>query len=540
MQSTPDFSAQTRMDNLKHLQQNRSDILVVGGGITGAGIARDAAMRGYAVALIDKGDFASGTSSKSSKLVHGGIRYLEQFQFGLVFEASRERRTLLQIAPHLVQPLPFVFPVYRDGRWAPWIIDAGLWMYDALALFRNYGRHHMLSRAAVADQTRGIDTHNILGGAFYYDAQVDDARLTLETLRAAHKHHARIANYVQVNALLKERGRVVGVSAHDVLSGEKLDLRARVVVNATGPWTDALAQMDDPRAPTRLRPTKGAHIIVPRARIGTENAATFPSFVDQRVMFLVPWNNFTIIGTTESDYDGDYDRVHATARDVEYMLAATNHAFPLAKLTKPDIISAYAGLRPLLHVSGKDAHSTSREHSIWVSESGLVTITGGKLTTYRAMAEQLVDRVVKKLRDEHDLAPKQKCATALYPLVESNGAGDSILEPDVRAHWHRAYGADAARIAEHARQDARAARRIMEGLPYLWAEVDYAVETEMAVTLDDFLARRAHILWEARDNGVSAAAPVAARMAELLDWDKPRVERELRAYQEQVSLARKF
>ncbi|MBI3912911.1 MAG: glycerol-3-phosphate dehydrogenase/oxidase [Chloroflexi bacterium] len=537
------FSFTTRQANLQRLGREQFDLLIIGGGITGVGIARDAALRGFSVALIDKGDFASGTSSKSSKLVHGGVRYLELFQFGLVFEASRERRTLMQIAPHLVRAVPFIFPVYRDGRWPAWLIDLGLWTYDALALFRNAGRHHMLSRAAVAEKTRGIDIGNITRGAYYFDAQVDDARLTLETIRAAHRAGAVAANYVQVDALAKADARVVGADAHDMLTGEKISIRARVVVNATGVWSDGLAQMDDPRARRRLRPTKGAHIFVARERIGTENAATFPSFQDKRIMFLIPWGKFTIIGTTESDFDGDYDRVYADARDVAYILAAANHAFPLAKLFRADVISAYAGLRPLVNEGGKNATQTSREHLIWVSESGLITIAGGKLTTYRAMAEQLVNRVAKILRDEFNVVAKQKCATARLPLVASDSALEFArdgLGEDVAAHLARAYGANAARVAALAHADGRAARRIAEALPYLWAEVDYAMENEMPATLVDFLARRTHIMNEDGDNGIEVAPQVAARMAARLDWDRARIEKELRAYQDQVSLARKF
>ena len=221
-----EFSAVTRQANILSMGKDLFDLLVVGGGITGAGIARDAAMRGFKVALIDKGDFASGTSSKSSKLVHGGVRYMELFEFGLVAEASRERRTLWNIAPNLVRPLPFVFPVYRDARWPKWMIDVGMWMYDGLAMFRNFKRHRMLSTRQVEEMIRGIDTHKINGAAYYYDAQVDDARLTLETIRAAHHRGAIIANYIQADGLVKEKGRVVGVNAHDVFGGSKISIHA--------------------------------------------------------------------------------------------------------------------------------------------------------------------------------------------------------------------------------------------------------------------------------------------------------------------------
>ncbi|MBI3536273.1 MAG: glycerol-3-phosphate dehydrogenase/oxidase, partial [Chloroflexi bacterium] len=511
MNNPENFSHEARRANLQRLSQHYFDLLVIGGGITGAGIAYDAALRGLTVALIDKGDFASGTSSKSSKLIHGGVRYLEQFEFGLVFEASRERRTLLKIAPQLVRPLPFIFPVYRDGRWHRSVIDAGLWLYDALALFRNVDRHHMLAREQVRAATRGIDTRNITGAAYYYDAQVDDARLTLQTIRAAHRHGAVIANYVGVDAFVKKQGRVIGVDAREITRGKKISIRARVVVNATGPWSDALAQMDDAHAPPRLRPTKGAHIFVARERIGTDTAATFPSFQDKRIMFLIPWGKFTIIGTTESEFVGDYDRIYADAREVDYILAATNHAFPLAQLTRADVISTYAGLRPLVNANGKDTTRTSREHLIVESASGLITIAGGKLTTFRAMAEQIVDRVGKKLQTDFNRAVKQKSATATQLLMESNGASAARLpfDEEIVDHLSRAYGANAARVAEIARANSGASR-LIAALPYVWAEVDYALENEMVVTLTDFLARRTHILNEDRDHGIEIAPQVAA------------------------------
>ncbi|MDE3090149.1 MAG: glycerol-3-phosphate dehydrogenase/oxidase [Chloroflexota bacterium] len=536
-----EFSAKTRHANLQSLKQGMYDILIVGGGITGAGIARDAAMRGYRVALVDKGDFASGTSSKSSKLVHGGVRYLEMFQFGLVFEASRERRTLWQIAPHLVQPLPFLFPVYRDSRWHPWMIDMGLWMYDGLALFRNFKRHEMFSNREIARRMKGIDVGNISGGAHYYDGQVDDARLTLETIRTAHKHSASVANYVQVDALLKKDGKVVGVQAHDALRGTPMHIHARVVVNATGPWTDTLLQLDDPRAPKRLHPTKGIHILVPREKIGGDSAVAFPSHSDGRLMFVIPWGKFSIIGTTDTDYQGDLDQVFADAADVDYVMAAAQHAFPGAPLQKSDVISTYAGLRPLVMQQGKSATKTSREHEIWTTASGLVTIAGGKLTTYRAMAEELVNLVAKRLGTEFDIVAQQPCMTARMPLVEASGtASPDGLPPDVIEHLTHAHGPERASVLELAKRDSRLTQPIVDGLPYIWAEVPYALEQEMAMTVTDVLERRMHILNESRDQGLNAAPKVAAYLGAFLDWDETKTDREQREYQEQVDLANQF
>lgn len=535
-----EFSARTRQSNLQ--PREPFDILIVGGGITGAGIARDAAMRGLKTALIDKGDFASGTSSKSSKLVHGGVRYLETFEFGLVFEASRERRVLWNIAPHLVRPLPFLFPVYRDAKLRAWMIRLGLWTYDALALFRNYRNHEWLSNDEITRRARGFDRANINGGAYYFDGQVDDARLTLETIRAAQRYGARVANYVQADGLIKEQGRIVGVHAHDTLRGAQIEIRARVVVNATGVWTDTLAQMDDPRAPKRMRPTKGIHIVVPRAKIGGESAVAFPNVTDGRLMFTIPWGRFQIIGTTDTDYSADYERVRADKADVEYVLAAVNHAFPATPITPTDVVSTFAGLRPLLAQTGKSVSKTSREYAIWTTPAGLVTIAGGKLTTYRSMAEELVNLVAQRLRAQFGIVAKNPCLTARTPIVEADDAPVATegFPQDVLEHLTTTHGAQSSRVVQRAQRDPKLAQRIVEDLPYIWAEVPYALEHEMALTVTDVLERRLHLLTEARDNGIAAAPRVAQYLAEFLEWDKARLEKELRAYQDHVDAMNAF
>lgn len=526
-----EFSGKTRQSNWVRLN-DQFDILVVGGGITGSGIARDAAMRGFKTALLDKGDFASGTSSKSSRLIHAGVRYLELFEFGLVFEASRERRTLAHIAPTLVRPLPFLFPVYRDARWPAWMINTGLWLYDGLALFRNFGRHQMYSNLQIKKMLPGIDVQNLNGGALYYDGQVDDARLTFLTARDAARYDAIVVNYVEADGFIKEKGRIVGVKVHDVLTGSTCSIRARVVINATGPWTDRLVQLDDPHAPSRLRPTKGVHIIVPRTKVGGASAVAFPAHSDGRLMFVIPWDQFSIIGTTDTDYEGDFDRVYATAADIEYVIAAVNHAFPESTISENDVISTYAGLRPLVLQGGKSATKTSREHEIWSTESGLLTIAGGKLTTYRSMAEELVDIAARRLKDEFRIVPMRNCETARRPLVPLNGASaGEAIDKKLRDHLVRAYGSQYLHVLEISARDPRLSKSIVKGLPDIWAEVPYAIEHEMAMTVDDVLSRRTHILNEAPDNGFSVASEVAQYLADYLGWDAKQRDRQLEAFE---------
>ena len=296
-----------RSATLQAMADTPFDLLIIGGGITGAGIARDAALRGFRTALIDKGDFGGGTSSHSSRLIHGGIRYLEQGALKLVFEASHERRVLLEIAPHLVRPLAFLFPIYRGSRVPAWKLRAGMWLYDLLAAFRNVHRHRWFGAKKVRSIEPGLRDRGLVGAALYYDAQVDDARLVLATLRSAMAAGALAVNYVEATALLKPDGRVRGAAVRDVLTGETATIRAHVVVNATGPWSDDVRRLDDPTASPLLRPTKGVHVTVQRRRIGNEHAITLLSQLDGRVMFVLPWNDLAYVGTTDTDADATPD-----------------------------------------------------------------------------------------------------------------------------------------------------------------------------------------------------------------------------------------
>ena len=527
----PTFSVATRGAALTAMASETLDVLVVGGGITGAGIARDAAMRGMRTALVDAGDFGGGTSCRSSRLVHGGLRYLEHGWLRLVFEASRERRTLLRIAPHLVRSRAFTFPVFGGGRRPAWQIWAGVWLYDALAMFRNVHRARPLGRGGVLRREPLLRDHDLTGGAEYWDAQCDDARLTLATVRSAHRHGALCANHARVAALEKAGGRIRGATLVDTLTVATAAVRAHCVVNATGPWTDAFRRLDEPEATRLLRPTKGVHVVVPRSRIGNAGAVTLTSPIDGRVMFVLPWGSRTVVGTTDTDTDEPPDTVAPSADDVVYLLRSANAIFPNARLQLHDVIAAWAGLRPLLRGGGTSTASVPREHRIEESASGLLTIAGGKLTTYRVMAEQVVDRVSRRLHemDGRPLAPRP--GTDREPLPGGEVADVAALEAELigdgvaatlahRLVW--AYGTESGAVRRLAREEPALAEPVAPGARVLAAEVVHQARREMAVRVDDVLLRRTGLaLYDP-----AAARAAAARVAALLGAEQGWTEEE--------------
>jgi glycerol-3-phosphate dehydrogenase len=527
------------------------DVLVVGGGITGAGIARDAALRGFRTAVVDKGDFASGTSSHSSRLIHGGLRYLEQYDVHLVREASHERRVLLEVAPHLVRPLQFVLPSYRGARVPAWRLRCGLWLYDLLAGFRNVGLHRWLGRKATLRLEPGLRDKDLQGAALYFDAQTDDARLTLATMRAAAQAGALVASHAQVTALLKPDGQVRGAAVRDVLSGREYSVRALVVVNATGPWTDQLRRLEAPDAEPLLRLTKGAHVAVPRQRVGHVRAMTLTSPLDGRVMFVLPWGDLSYIGTTDTDEDASPDEVRATGEDVIYLLRSANWFFPTARLSPRDVVATWAGLRPLLRAGALDLapSATSREHRVVEGPGGLVTIAGGKLTTYRLMARDVVDRVAARLRALDGRPRAARPPTERLPLpggetADLEGLVKAAIDRGARESTARylvgAYGSEAAAVLNIVERDRALGQPIVAGRPELWAEVTHAVEREMALRLADVLIRRLHLFYATRDQAMSAAGAVADRMAAALGWDATRRAAELSDYRTQVERSRAF
>lgn len=540
--------------------RGRVDVLVIGGGITGAGIARDAARRGLSVALVEMNDLAFGTSSRSSKLIHGGLRYLEAYEFSLVFESVSERRILQDIAPHLVNPLGFLFPVFKGAKRQLWLINAGMWLYDGLSLFRSPKIHKNLKPREIAQIEPAVKQAGLKGAPLYYDCATDDARLTLETALDAAKHGATIATWAKVTSFLKtEGGRVRGAVVEDALSGERREIEASTVINATGPWTDATMAMSHPqKGGSILRPTKGVHIVVDAAKLPLKNAVVCFHPDDDRVLFAIPWGDRTYLGTTDTDYEGDPAAVAATLEDVDYLIDAASSYFPGHPLGREDVIATWAGIRPLMAPQGESADlsesSVSREHQILIGQDGLITIAGGKLTTYRRMAAEVVDTAVRMLELERGPLDLPGAATGKEPLPGAIGwpedddhahvadevakAGHPRVPEDVARHLADHYGMCALEIARAMAKDAKLAARLVPGRPEVVAQVDWAVEQELAATVCDVIIRRTQLFFRDFDQGLGAARRVADRMAELLGWDEAQKAKELARYEAEVALSR--
>lgn len=543
-----EFSGRSRSAILAALANRTLDVLVIGGGINGAGIAREAALRGLAVGLVDKGDFASGTSSRSSKLIHGGLRYLELGDLRLVFSACQERDLLRRrLAPHLVQPLPFLFPVYRGDPHGLTALTAGLWLYDLLAMFRNIERHRRLSRRATRELEPALLDTGLRGAGYYYDCWTDDARLTLETVLSAWREGATVCNYVALTAFRRTGERIEGIRLHDVLGGQVVDVRASVVVNAAGPWVDAVRRLDDPAAEPVLRLTKGVHIVVPRTRVGNQHAIVMRAPHDGRVMFVIPWGDDSLVGTTDTDYHGSPDAVRADRADVDYLLEAVNHYFPAARVGVDDVVSAYAGLRPLVvstaQSNGKAPSAVSREEAVIESAHGLISLAGGKLTTHRRVAITVVDRVITQLRRRGDRRRFPRSRSGRKPLLgagsQPGATGDVLHLTGARwEHLIRRYGSRAADLA--CLLNGRTALRepLAPRVHDLRGEVSIATNAEMAVRIEDVLRRRLHVTLKDPSQGMQVAEEVVGLMAEALGWDAERRDAEIAEYRMRIQQER--
>jgi glycerol-3-phosphate dehydrogenase len=537
------------------------DLVIIGGGITGAGIARDAVLRGMKVAMFEKGDFGSGTSSKSSKMIHGGLRYLEHGEIGLVFESVSERRVQTRVAPHLVRPQPFLVPIYRDHKPGLEMMNLGLWIYDSLALFRAPRMHKTFRGARAAELEPEIKHEGLKGVIEYYDCATDDARLVLENVLDARAEGAECRNYTQVVRLDRAPdGRVRGVVVRDVFTGAEERVEARAVVLAAGAWTDeAIQRFEVPIGRPLLRRTKGVHVVFPRERLPVARAITLISPTDGRVMFVIPWRGRTVVGTTDTDFEGTADQVYADAADVDYLCAAANDYFPAAKLVPGDVIATWAGLRPLIRGRpDEDESEVSREHEIFVRDDGMLIIAGGKLTTYRRMAKEVVRAAVKWLR-EHDTGFKnnlQGAGTKQRPLPGAQGLEEPTLDAvakvghrlmnqygldgETATHLCGVYGVRAEIIAKMIDADRSLGVRMNDDCPYLWAEVEFAAEHDMAKTVDDVLSRRVPLLLVGRDQGLDICERVADRLGARFGWSAAERERQLASYREFVAESRRF
>lgn len=554
MSSPPDPQA-ARQERLSRLRDRKFDLLVLGGGVTGAGIARDAALRGLSVALVEKGDLANGTSSASSKLIHGGLRYLEQYELGLVMEGTRERATLMKLAPHFARPLPFLFPVYETSRVGLFMVALGMWAYDVLAMFRNYRRHRMLSKRRTTKAEPALLSKGLKGSALYYDCMTNDGRLTLETAIDAEASGAVVATYVEAIEILRDStGTARGLKVRDVLgNGDPFEVSAKVTVVAAGPWTDEVLQRLDGKQPKRLRPTKGSHVVLDAKLLPVKHAVVLTGPVDGRVMFAIPWGKRTILGTTDTDESSRPDGLEASRADVEYLLDAARSYFPDLVASPEDVISTWSGLRPLM-AAGEDesASDVSREHSILSLDPGLLAIVGGKLTTYRLMAEQVVDRALDKLGSGASLDP---CRTHKVPLPGARHAGGRLrdlpgfsrelaqehaLDDEVAWHLTTTYGVRARAVLAAGRAHNVRPGRLVPDLPCLVDEVVFAVEEEFALRIDDVLRRRTLLFLQDRDQGLGICEEVADLMGGILGWTPAQREAEVAHYRARVAASRAF
>ena len=532
---TTEFSIRTRSGNLEAMAAAPVDALIIGGGIVGAWTALTAAVRGYRVALVEKGDFASGTSGKTSQLIHGGLRYLQKFRIGLVRQAAQERDVLVRMAPRLVKPLRFLIPVYRDRGTPAWQLRIGLFVYDALSREKLLPRRRWLTGEETLRLEPNLERTGLVRGALYFDAVTHDARLVLCIVQAASEAGALVANYALATALLRENGQVRGARVLDLETGVERIVRARAVVNATGVWSPDLQHVEHRLS---LRPTKGVHVLVPRDRIGHRGAIVLPA-KDRRIVFALPWGDLSLIGTTDTDYAGDREHVEADRADVDYLIETVNTSFPNAHLGTDEVIGTYAGLRPLVNTGAEQESDISRKHEIISSPDGLISAAGGKLTTGRAIAEEILNRIAVRVP-----RPDRGVDTRTLSLAPS--ASEEALDSLRRA------GADeevAARLADLSAAEFAVERstgrpdllrRILEHIPVSGLEVLYSARGEMVVHLDDFMVRRGRLAYESPDAGLDVAPLITALTGDELGWDDKRRRAEVARYQDLVAVAHRW
>ncbi len=536
------FSALSRNDTMSTLKSESFDLLVIGGGITGVGIALDAASRGLKTALVEKDDFAFGTSSRSTKLIHGGLRYLKQLEFALVKEVGSERAIVHKLAPHLVVPEKMLLPLYEKRGLGYWLASIGLKIYDWLAGVKPEDQRKMLTKLQTTKYEPLLKSDDIKGGAIYAEYRTDDARLTIEIAKEAHVKGAFMLNYLRAIEFDYTNEQIDGVRVKDEIAGDEFKIRARSVINAAGPWVDELREMNHSKENKHLHLTKGVHIVVPYHRLPVRQAIYF-DVPDGRMIFAIPRGRITYIGTTDTDYHGDKDQVFTTKEDARYLVDAVNETFPSTHLTLADVESSWAGLRPLIHEEGKSASELSRKDEIFESSSGLISIAGGKLTGYRKMAERVVDLIAKNKFEDRMLPP---CTTDSILLA---GGGLKTIE-DVRAYHDlianrveslglkgdhatyliHLYGRQADTIIDFVNSHAKSDPEIDLALAELW----FAMHHEMVVKGLDFLLRRTGLLYFNIHRLFKISEPVLMAMQQYLNWDVARVKKEREAIEQLI------
>ncbi len=501
-----EFSFRTRAHNIQKLQSQEFDFVIIGGGINGAGIARDAAMRGLKVALVESRDFAFGTSSRSSKLIHGGIRYLENYEFGLVYEALNERTRLFEMAPHLVHPLRFVLPVYEGDRVGMFKLGLGMWAYDALALFDVPKLHNHLSPNTTSAKVPSIRTEGLKGAYEYSDAYMDDDRLVMETLRSANEHGAVMVNYVNAKDASFENGQMTALQCRDEKSGKSFSVKGRHFISTVGPWTDKVATDILKKWKPILRPAKGIHLTLDRNRLPLQDAVVMSARADKRIVFAIPRHEMIIIGTTDTDFREDPADVRATPEDVRYLLGIVDHYFPYANIKEADILASYAGVRPLVADDSETESATSREHTIFTDPRNITFVAGGKYTTYRHMSQEAVDIALKALpQEKRDLSRAVDTAVPLNPLVS---ASNYWRAERYIGHWTELSKLKVREVrglvARHGMETEHLLSSV-ENQPQfadMWSvEAIHAIEKTMCMNLLDFFVRRTPLMLARKDHG---------------------------------------
>ncbi|MGV9205224.1 MAG: FAD-dependent oxidoreductase [Promethearchaeia archaeon] len=540
------WNYENRENIIENLKDTEYDVIVIGGGITGAGVAREAAMRDLKVALIEMQDFSAGTSSRSSKLAHGGIRYLANLEFGLVREATTERNWLLHNLPHIIRPIPFLFIDWEEGKESKFEIKLATTLYDILSdwfsKYNNHKKHKWYSPEKVFEFEPEIKKEGNRGGAIYWDNNMDDGRIVIETLKEAVVRGADVINYCEVIEHLKENGQVKGVRCEDHETGDNLDVKGTVVVNATGIWTDEMLETypEDIPQPV-MRPTKGVHLIYERDKVKNNMATIIRSITDDRAFFVLPRGDYTIIGTTDTDYQGDLAHPFCTKEDADYLIKSVKHYFPTAELGYENLISTYAGIRPLVMQKGKSESDVSRKHEIFWSPDGLLTITGGKYTTFRKMAEDLMRAI-----EEKDIFPQLKVKKNyskkefLISLKRDEWAmqlkaSGLQLDEEISNHLYQQYGKGALKILDLIKEDKSLKQRIDPDNNFIKAEVIYSLRYELTVHLMDvFRIRTEMSLFVDHKKAQKIAQVVAEIMADEYGWTEEQKKEEIDTYLEYV------